>query len=158
MNEIAEENTELQISMKMLKTENYELRYVIDRLNAQIINHNNNEGKKSVLKDIPHYYSCVYQGSTYITDQVMNFEKILYSSCNLCDNADFNITTGIYTNGWPGTYTVTWNLVATDGVGERSVAIYLQKNGEKIEESRFVSSYTGSNGYVFEQGINNQQK
>ena len=81
----------------------------------------------------------------------MQFDKVLYFDCNNCDGANFDLASGVYTNGWPGTYTVTWDLRAYGGNGEPTVNIYLRKNNENIEESRHLSYYTGGSGYVYDQ-------
>ena len=69
----------------------------------------------------------------------MPFDKELYSDCNMCDGeyenspANFDLASGVYTNGWPGTYTVTWDLHAGDSSGDDWVAIFMMKNGAMIE-------------------------
>ena len=82
----------------------------------------------------------------------MPFDREIYCDCNYCDDANFNLENGVYTNGWPGTYTVTWDLYAVDDHRDHLVEIYLKKNGDKIYESRHVSKYTGSSGLVDDQG------
>merc|ERR1711915_1112308 len=82
----------------------------------------------------------------------VQFEKTVYSQCNNCQNANFDLASGVYTNGWPGTYTVTWDLIAIDDAGDHGVQIYLKKNGEKIVESLHDSYYSGSSGRVEDQG------
>jgi len=112
----------------------------------------------SFLKNPPHYHICVYQHFTSVRSSNVQFQKELYSDCNMCDGeegnspANFDLASGVYTNGWPGTYTVTWDLWAGDDHGEPWVEIYLQKNGVNIEESYHASVYTGSSGYVDDQG------
>merc|ERR1711915_583998 len=71
----------------------------------------------SFLKSPPVYHICVYQDYTGVTSSNMDFDKTLYSQCNDCQDANFNLTSGVYTNGWPGTYTVTRDLNAGDNHG-----------------------------------------
>ena len=104
------------------------------------------------MKNPPYYHICVYQNVATVVDKNVYFDSELYFDCNNCDDANFNLTSGVYTNGWPGTYTVTWDLTAQDSYGDRFKSIYLKKNGVKIEESRHYSQYSAYTGFVEEQG------
>jgi len=112
----------------------------------------------SFLKNPPHYHICVYQHFTSVRSSNVQFQKELYSDCNMCDGeegnspANFDLASGVYTNGWPGTYTVTWDLYAYNIHGNPIVSVYLRKNGVNIEESLHYSSYSGSSGLVRDQG------
>merc|ERR1711915_1016136 len=167
VHDLSEENTELKSTVIDLKVENsehnIELNEELQKLTAE-----NSELKKDIqklkvkdeelvkdvsfLKSPPVYHICVYQTYTSATSSNVPFEKTVYSQCNNCQNANFDLASGVYTNGWPGTYTVTWDLNADDGAGDHYVEIYLKKNGETIDESRHVSYYTGSSGDVSDQG------
>ena len=108
----------------------------------------------SALKDPPHYHACVYQDTGYMSNWVIDFDKVLYTSSNI-DEADFDIKAGVFTSGWGGTYTVTWDLRADNNPKERAVELYLKKNGEVIPESHHKSHYeaSGYDGRVVDQGI-----
>merc|ERR1711915_880176 len=98
------------------------------------------------------------QHDTSVTKSNVQFSKELYSDCNMCEGeegnspANFDLASGVYTNGWPGTYTVAWDLFADDDHGDSSAHIYLRKNGVNIGESRHISWYSGSSGRVTDQG------
>merc|ERR1712083_748764 len=77
------------------------------------------------------------------------YTSLLYSSTNT-EGGGLDIITGVFTAPSGGSYTVSWDTTAVLDNGE-IVLIYLQKNGEEIEESRHNSYYTGSNRVV-EQG------
>merc|ERR1719378_1864632 len=172
--DISEENTELTSTVIDLQVENSELKIALNE-DLQELKAENSELKKDIqkvkvkneelecqatelvkdvsfLKSPPVYHICVYQSYTTATSSNVDFEKTLYSQCNNCQNANFDLASGVYTNGWPGTYTVTWDLTALDDAGENWVDIYLKKNGEIIDESLHVSRYTGSSGWVDDQG------
>ena len=146
LQDLSEENTELKSAVIDLKAENSELKKDIQKLKVK-----DDELVKDVsfLKSPPVYHICVYQLGTYATSSNVPFEKTLYSQCNNCQNANFDLASGVYTNGWPGTYTVTWDLHARDYAGDSEVDIYVMKNGQRIEESRHASRYTGSSGRVW---------
>merc|ERR1719419_1241940 len=107
----------------------------------------------SFLKNPPFYHLCVYQDKTAAKSSVMSFGKELYMECNFCDDADFNLNTGVHTNGWPGTYTVSWNAWLNKDPGHGSTIIHLRKNGQIISESEQYSYFgVGNGGYMKEQG------
>ena len=85
--------------------------------------------------------------------QTISYSSLLYSSTNT-EGGYLDVATGVFSSPYPGSYTVTWSLLAKDGVGESIVEIYLRKNGQKIDETHHWSQYTGSNGHVWEQGKN----
>merc|ERR1719369_901815 len=58
------------------------------------------------------------------------YTSLLYSSTNT-EGGGLDITTGVFTAPWGGSYTVSWDTSADLGHGE-AVSIYLQKNGENI--------------------------
>merc|ERR1712007_331691 len=66
------------------------------------------------------------------------------------EGGGLDISTGVFTAPWGGSYTVSWDTQAGLDHG-KYVDIYLQKNGDDIKESRHFSSYGGDN-YVREQG------
>ena len=106
----------------------------------------------SFLKDPPWTFACgAHNKGMTVTDQTISYTTLLYSSTNVA-GAGLDISTGVFTAGHPGSYTATWSLLAEDNAGDHYVAVYLRKNGENIEESRHLSEYTGSSGYVGDQG------
>jgi len=106
----------------------------------------------SFLKDPPYTFFCAYRGGTSIYSGTIKYDKLLYSSTSIPDSATMDISSGIFTSGWGGTYTVTWSLSADDDAGDYYVDIYLRKNGESITESVHFSRYTGPSGFVTDQG------
>merc|ERR1711910_276585 len=89
------------------------------------------------LKDPPYTYYSSSQDSTTIISQTISYSSLLHSSTNV-EGGDMNISTGIFTSGWGGTYTVSWSLWGGAGKGHH-VNIYLRRNAAKITESRHHS-------------------
>ena len=109
----------------------------------------------SFLKNPPFFHACgAHYGSRSITRQTIPYSRLLYSSAYSPDSVSggLDISTGIMTCGWPGSYNVTWSLSADDDHGDRTVYIYLRKNGQRMDESLHQSWYTGSSGTVYDQG------
>merc|ERR1711915_1253 len=113
----------------------------------------------SFLKNPPHYHICVYKHATNVNARMVSFDRVFYFDCNLCDDddynvhANFNLDDGVYTNGWPGTYTVTWDVRASNGYqGSKTIIIYLRKNGIDIPESEIFTYYSGPSGRAYDQG------
>ena len=82
-----------------------------------------------------------------ISYQTIPFPSLLYSSTNT-EGGGLDMDSGVFTGG---SYTVYWGTTARLDYGEY-VNIYLQKNGENIQESLQVSAYTGPSGWVYDQG------
>merc|ERR1711915_172599 len=162
MNELSTKNMELNEVLKKVLAQNEEVKEHLNKLDEKNDNLTANEievksktdvvfKEDSFLKNPPHYHICVFLLRTTVSSQTMSFEKVLFNECNMCDNADFDLDTGVYKNGWPGIYTVTWDLYAK-GIDGKYVSIFLLKNGQRIDESRHFSQYYGSNGFMWEQG------
>merc|ERR1711915_153615 len=140
---------ELKATVVALKAENDELKDTVDVMkseNAELVE------DISFLKNAPFYHLCVYQDFTNAEWDVIKFDKELYMECNLCDEANFNLNTGVYNNGWPGTYTVSWNSWVEAFHGNSPTIIYLRKNGKIIDEARQYSYLNNDNGWLGEQG------
>merc|ERR1711970_1157642 len=147
------------------KLENHEVTILEmkgDMLKTQeLVNHNNAVIKKldrdmSFLKDPPFTFFCASAGVTAtggvnLVDKTITYNNLLYSSTNV-DGADLDTSTGFFTAGWGGSYTVTWSLYAGVDAGENAILVYLRRNAEIIEESRHYSMYVGDNGYIEDQG------
>ena len=98
----------------------------------------------SFLKDPPMTFTCathsLYQDS--LTGKTIPYTKLLYSSSNV--ESVLDITTGVFTAGYPGSYTATWSLWVPLGYqGTTSLRLYLRKNGENIEESTHFTYHDG---------------
>jgi len=110
------------------------------------------EREVAYLKDSPFLHVCgSYYNGLYIRLQTIPYSSLLYSATNT-EGGGLDLETGIFTSPFPGSYSVTWSLLAAVGTGEFAVTIYLRRNGEIVEESRHLSSYTGADGYVYDQG------
>ena len=104
----------------------------------------------AILKAPPYIHAC---GSHYYelsaSSGTIPYTSLLYSSTNT-EGGGLDITTGVFTAPWGGSYTVSWDTRAYLQHGEW-VNIYLQKNMVSIEDSRHISRYNGD-GLVGEQG------
>merc|ERR1719317_100679 len=106
----------------------------------------------AILKDSPFFHACgSYNNGLYIGAKTIPYTSLFYNSTNT-EGGGLDLETGIFSSPYPGSYSVTWSILAGDGTGERAVSIFLHKNGEVVEESQHLSSYTGADGYVYDQG------
>merc|ERR1712142_741757 len=103
----------------------------------------------SKIRDPPHMHACGYKDSYTNFAGIIAYSTLLYSSTNT-EGGGLDISTGLFTSPHPGSYTVTWGLHAAEGTG-KDVKIYLQHNGNNIEES-LHQSYHGGSGSISEQG------
>ena len=84
------------------------------------------EREVSFFKSAPFAHVCGAQSSITTSGWPISYDSLLYSSTNVEGGLD--ISTGQFTSGWPGTYTVTWSLRTDDDEWDTVVAIYLRKN------------------------------
>ena len=80
------------------------------------------------------------------------YDSLFHSSTNIPGGPALNTETGVFTAPLAGIYYVTWALLSANDAGDNGVFIYLRHNGITIVETRHYSSYTGSSGYVRDQG------
>jgi len=100
----------------------------------------------SILREPPFIHACgSHYDTLHISSKAIPYESLLYSSTNT-EGGGLDISTGIFSSPWPGSYTVTWGLIAYGGAGEHFVDIYLRKNGKKVQESHHTSHYDGPSG------------
>merc|ERR1719481_1538235 len=79
---------------------------IIARMNSSIVDHSK---YLQFLRDQPEIYYCAYQHFVYSKTSVITYDSIFYSRSNQ-DVGGLDISSGLFTAGYPGTYTVTWSL------------------------------------------------
>merc|ERR1711997_950661 len=87
------------------------------------------EREVAILRDPPFIHFCGandYLLSAVSGSMTIPYTSLLYSSTNQEDGG-LDITTGVFTAPWGGSYTVSWDTQAGLSHGEY-VDIYLQKN------------------------------
>merc|ERR1711935_591441 len=107
------------------------------------------ETRMKVTRDPPEVFYCGYQ-SQVTSPSTITYDSMFYSRTNQ-PTGGLDLATGVFTSPFPGTYTVTYSLYASNDHGEL-VQLYLYKNEVQIDESEHVSYYGGSSGVVNEQG------
>ena len=112
------------------------------------------EKEVTILRDPPHLHMCgSYNGglSNY-NSSTITFSKLLYSATNT-EGGGLDITSGVFTAPWGGSYTVTWSINSVT-YGSHTNFIYLYKNSNKVQESLLYSHNSDPSYYVNEQGNN----
>ena len=131
---------DIQAEMKNLKTQ-YSL--MEETLKETQENLTKAQTALSFLKEPPYSHACGgYNDRLQLTSNTISYKTLLYSSTNVKEGG-LDIETGVFTAGWPGSYTITWSLRAANDAGEEVVNIHLRKNGQTIPDS-WHSSYCGS--------------
>merc|ERR1711909_92996 len=105
------------------------------------------EKEVAILRAPPFIHACGSHPSA--GSGTISYTSLLYSSTNT-EGGGLDIDEGVFTAPWGGSYTVSWDTSAGLSSGER-VKVFLQKNGENIEETVTESFYTGGS-YVRDQG------
>merc|ERR1719347_2499504 len=111
------------------------------------------EREVSILRAPPFIHACGSNTNLLsFQGQIIPYTSLLYSSTNT-EGGGLDITTGVFTAPWGGSYTVYWDTSASLKYQDSGVYvdIYVQKNGVNIEESYNLSYYTGLNGFAFDQ-------
>merc|ERR1712013_919314 len=108
------------------------------------------EREVAIVRAPPHIHSCgSHYGGLSGNHMTIPYTSLLYSSTNT-EGGGLDISKGVFTAPHGGSYTVYWDTTAKlDSV--KGVNIYLQKNGEIIQESENYSRYFG-NDHVWDQG------
>jgi len=116
------------------------------------IKSNDMESEISILREPPFMHTCGHKQVTAITSQTISYDSLFYSSTNT-EGGGLDRSTGEFTCPYPGSYTISWSLVASDHAGDHDIQIYLRKNSQTIGESAKHSSvYEGPSGVVDDQG------
>merc|ERR1711872_666510 len=106
---------------------------------------------EKVTAEAPAAYHCGYRELTSTASNPIYFDSMFYSRTNQ-PSGGLEISSGLYTAPFPGTYKATYSLYANEGTGQKSLHLHLRKNGEKIEESQHLSLYAGTAGEIDDQG------
>ena len=152
VDQLAETKIELAETKTKLMTNENDLATTNVALNELARKNNELESEITRMRNPPYMHACGYIYFTDIKSATIPYSTLLYSSTNT-EGGGLDIASGVFTSSYPGSYTVTWALQAIDDAGQSSVAIYLQQNGQNIEESRHLSYNTRPSGVVSDQGI-----
>merc|ERR1711970_744335 len=106
-----------------------------------------------VLRDPPVAFACGWKDKfQHVSSMTVTYDSLYYKRTNQwTEEGGLDITTGIYTTPYPGTYTVTYSLMSWVHYGNH-IGIHLRKNGAEILESFHRSDFNGASGYVQDQG------
>merc|ERR1719317_788540 len=106
----------------------------------------------AILKAPPYIHACG-SNTNFLSFQshTIPYTSLLYSSTNT-EGGGLDITTGVFTAPWGGSYTVYWDTSAKLDHG-KFINVFLQKNEIDIKESYHHSLYNnGPSGIVYDQG------
>jgi len=100
------------------------------------------------LRDPPEIFYCGYKYDMNTTESIITYNSLFYSRTNQ-ETGGLDLSSGLFTAGYPGTYTVTWSLWSSNDFGDDKMVIYLYKNGKNLgDPSKQSSWYNGPSGYV----------
>merc|ERR1711915_802397 len=112
------------------------------------------ELKEQVIlkKDPPYLNACAaLPALLVVTEHIITYRTFLMFSTNVVES-NLDLASGMFTCGWPGFYSVSWSLYASNNAGDHGIEILLRKNMEIIEETKHWSFYNGPSGEVIDQG------
>ena len=108
-------------------------------------------GMVDQVRNPPYAFQCAYQDYWTADDSVITYDRLTYdeisggSIYNVTGGLD--ITTGVFTAGFSGVWTISYTMTSFQYSGEYNVA-WLYVNGEQIVESKHYTGYYGSEGRV----------
>merc|ERR1719347_1540589 len=104
------------------------------------------------LMDPPEIYYCAFKDVTNAQSASITYDSIFYARSNQ-GSGGLDTSSGLFTAGYPGTYEVSWALIAAMNAGSHVLRITLYKNGKTLDHPTIhESSYTGFDGKVADQG------
>ena len=91
------------------------------------------------VRNPPFAFQCAsnYGKWWHLSNAIITYDKLLYSSMFNVDGG-FDIATGVFTAGYPGTWTLTASMRSALNEGEDSF-IFIYHNDQKIEDSRLFT-------------------
>ena len=90
------------------------------------------ERDMSFLKEPSRTFVSCYSGYTNSRSDTISCGSLLYSYINI-DGAGPDLDTGMFSSGYPATYTAAWSLTASSDAGEEAVSIFQRKNGKTVD-------------------------
>jgi len=121
---------------------------------VMILNRNTVENSAIIkfLREPPESFACGYQNQWFATHATVTYDSIFYERSNQ-PTGGLDIGSGVFTAPYPGTYTVTWTLWASNENGD-FVFLYLFRNGDIIDEPLHRTSLESISqpGYRMDQG------
>jgi len=91
------------------------------------------------LRNPPHAHYCGYKEKETASGIRITYESMLYENSNQ-PSGGLDLSTGIFTAPFPGTYAVTWSYIGYNDHGDNT-RITLTKNGPEISETTTYSDY-----------------
>ena len=108
------------------------------------------EREVAILKAPPFLHVCGSNSGITTSGKTVPYTSLLYSSTNT-EGGGLDMESGVFTAPLGGTYSVSWDLVSWLDHDD-TVLLFLQKNGETINDSWHYSCYEGPSGRAFDQG------
>ena len=155
-----------QMFMSSVKRQTQDMMTMSETLDLLTLETNEHKTSINVLRDTPIIYYCGYR-KAWSSHSTIEYSSLFYSRSNQ-PTGGLDITTGVFTSPFPGTYRVTWSLFAENYAGEyrlqgivsvylilvgNSAEIYLYKNSERIDESLYwYNSAVYEDSFVRDQG------
>merc|ERR1719427_26721 len=105
------------------------------------------EMKERLETDPPYIFVCAYHASSFdLKEGPVTYGETTYTSTNL-ETGGLNISTGVFTAGHPGIYSVSWSMVNYNRGGQDFV--YLYKNNGMARGSSTKKANQGRTMFVY---------
>merc|ERR1711970_1658114 len=111
----------------------------------------------NTIRDPPVFFQCAYTLHFTKDSSPIQYEKMFYSRTNQwTETGGINLSSGLWTSPYDGTYTITYSLQNGHSYGGRDIILHLRKNGQEIPETHHFSEFqegsVKTNWLITEQG------
>lgn len=147
MNNIIDRMAKLEAE---LETRDERISLLEEALGAKEVQKSELKAEMMVLREIvdevrnpPFAFQCAsHYADWYTSNAIITYDKLLYSSMFNVDGG-FDITTGIFTAGYPGTWRITASMKSALH-SDQTNYVFIYHNDQMIEDSKFLTYVLGS--------------
>ena len=131
---VALENSRQEM-MSAMNSKDFTISALTDALEERDVAMSQLEKKvKGLTSESSYFYECGWREEWSLDNENVTYEKLLYSSNSGVDGG-LNITTGVFTAGTSGTWTISYSATSVQYSGD-IIQAFLYLNGQQVVESQ----------------------
>ena len=130
---VALENSRQEM-MSAMDSKDFTISALTDALEEKDVAMSKLEKVKGLTSESSYFYECGWREEWSVDNENVTYEKLLYSSNSGVDGG-LNITTGVFTAGTSGTWTISYSATSVQYSGD-IIQAFLYLNGQQVVESQ----------------------
>ena len=130
---VALENSRQEM-MSAMDSKDFTISALTDALEEKDVAMSKLEKVKGLTSESSYFYECGWREEWSVDNENVTYEKLLYSSNSGVDGG-LNITTGVFTAGTSGTWTISYSTTSVQYSGD-IIQAFLYLNGQQVVESQ----------------------